>query len=214
MYSDDKIHALARYQLERTQSMEMMKDSTKMLVVYNKFISYAKDYAKNENPKKELPIYKFYWLKPKVHVIRNDNFFPEGAVKVVEHFVFHTEQMGLSPLYISADYAERFIIRSSNISNAIQDICKQLQINLDLVQLSTTIFYEYSMIPGRADIMARLPVTFFPDIKNIEEIVNNINACGMPNKTGGRMVRDVLVYKKGTETKVLHAVFQVYFSGN
>lgn len=272
--TENKINALAQYQLERSQIMEMLQDDTRMLAAYNKFIAHAESYMSKaeklpkrsalgdgENPvlikigypqgqKEEavilnlsdvaqhlgvkaedivcaaqtqadgnvkitvticsLPVYKYYWIKPKVFLVRNENLFTQEQVETDEHFIFYTETMELPQLYIFADYADRFEITQTDFAGAVQAVLDKLQIANYPVYLSMTVSYEYPMLPGREDIMARLPITFFPYFKTLEEIETLIGKCVFPDKEGRRIILDTNVYKDGTDIKILHTRFEVH----
>ena len=271
---ESKINALARYQLNRAQIMEMLQDEAKLLAAYNKFVAYAESYSNSQvtasvlpvlehtetsvvikigypseqnaqaailnlpdvakhlevdandilcvverqlegNDKitvtiRSLPIYKYYWVKPKASLVRNENVFANQNVKVNDRFIFRTETMELSQIYISADYRSRFVISKSSFVEAVSAVLETLQITSYPVHLSMTIYYEYPMLPGRRDIMARLPVTFFPYFKTLGEIEELLKECVLPDKEGGKIILDANVYKDGTDIKVLHVGFDVY----
>lgn len=271
--TENKVHALAQYQLERSRIMELLQNDTQMLEAYNKFITHAESYiskaeklpkrsvlgntentvlvkigypqGQKEEPEilnlpdvaqhlgikaedivctaqrqedgiikvtvtiRSLSVYKYYWIKPKAFLVRNENLFTQELVETDEHFLFCTETMELPPLYIFADYSDRFEIAQADFESAIQAILDKLQIASYPVHLSMTVSYEYPMLPGRKDIMARLPITFFPHFKTIEEIKALIEKGVFPDKEGGKIILDTNVYKDGTDIKILHAGFEV-----
>ncbi|MDD3414982.1 MAG: hypothetical protein PHY47_13400 [Lachnospiraceae bacterium] len=271
---DDKITALAQYQLERTKILNMLQDDTQILAAYNQFITYAESYAgKTKKLLKlptlgdsgnsvlvkigysqgqeevailnlsdvaehlgvevenvvcmeeaqmdgninimvticSLPVYKYYWMKPKAFLVRNENLFTEELAETDKNFIFYTETMELPQLYVFADYKNRSKLTETDFGGAIQAVLDKLQIAGYPVHLSMTVYYEYPMLPGSEDVIARLPITFFPYFKNLEEIQVLIEKSVFPNNEGGKIILDTNVYKDGTDIKILHAGFECLF---
>lgn len=152
------------------------------------------------------------WMKPKVHLIRNENLFCDPEVAVNEKFIFYTETVELDRLHMTADYKEPFEINEGSLEASIQKAWEILEMNLYPARLNMTIFYEYPVAGRENKLFAAIPVTFMTDIPEPESIRKNIEdwrAAYMPNLNGGKIIMDVCLYERDSDAVLVHALLSL-----
>lgn len=163
---------------------------------YDNFVDFSIDIS-------SLPVYECGFIKPTAYIVRNSELFSNPNVITNEKFIFHTENISLNPLYISANYDTPFTIKEQDIENTINEIWNLLNPN-DFIRLSMNISCEYK-VNDNIDIFAKLPIAFLHDIKSKEQIIKTLSSCELPDKFN--IIIDTSIYKKSSDELLAHACF-------
>ena len=163
---------------------------------YDNFVDFSIDIS-------SLPVYECGFIKPTAYIVRNSELFSNPNVITDERFIFHTENISLNPLYISANYSIPFTIKAQGLANIIDEIWNYLNPN-DFIRLSMNISCKYK-VNDNIDIFAKLPIAFLHDIKSKEQIIKTLSSCELPDKFN--IIIDTSIYKKSSDELLAHACF-------
>lgn len=162
---------------------------------------------------KSLPIYLCSRMQVKSRLIRNENLFGDCGAEVSGEFVFRTEETGLAPLEICADYATPYVLSGMTVETAVTELFGLLQISNYGLAVNAAVFYEYPAVMHPGGVNVRIPVTIFWDARTPQEIADNLNDWIAGNRAGqragGKFILDVRVYKEGGRQTVVHGCFLI-----
>ncbi len=163
-----------------------------------------------------LPVYACPCVEPSARIVQNENLFNNEGVNVSKEFLFQTERVSLTPLYIHAEYIKNDLSAES-VECAASDAWALLELenNARPVSVSSVCCFKVDLLT-KQDIFIRIPAVFLPTVKSSEMIADAVKKWIESNgvaEAPSAIIFNINVFGEGGYDSVVSAELSIKLNG-